>query len=163
MVPFDQLQNILRTPADVTISNVDEDAKAGGLPYTFLRGGCKLEKLQQSLWKTLWKSYGWRYTCAGTNSSTSRNVWLCIAKYIYKIIPRNVVYKVHQQLNGKIDCGIIIGQNTIKQWNWKLQLHAVTRECWAKESRNKRRHNIWFHLHEAQKQAKLNYCSGICA
>lgn len=38
MVTFDQLQNILRTPADVTISNVDEDVKAGGLPYTFLGG-----------------------------------------------------------------------------------------------------------------------------
>ena len=59
----------------------------------------------------------------GTNNSTSRNVCLCIARYIYKNSPRSVVYKVLQQLNGKIDHfffgkidhDTIIGQNTKKQ------------------------------------------------
>lgn len=112
-LPLDYQQNILRTAEKTTLSNVGEDGEPWGLPYTvpgpvnwISHFGRQCVPMSYDLedTHTLGPAIPLLETCATHSSET---------------IPSGMAYKVHQQLNGKIYCGIIIWQNAIKQWAWK--------------------------------------------
>lgn len=152
LVSFDHLQNISGTLqyhyniADTTISSVGEDVESWGL----------LDTVSGGVSGNFGRQFGMMsYAYSVTSNCTSRNVCLRTARHTYKNSPSSVVCKVYQQLNEKINCGVIVGKSTRKQWNWEnsssLHYMSVKTECWAKESRHERRQTI-FYVPIAQKQ-----------
>lgn len=90
------------------------------------------------------------------------------ARYTCKNIPSNFVVKFINSWIEKINSGIIISQDTAKQWYWKnyksLQLHEYHKRNVEEKNPDTKGGMIYDSTYiKLRDREKLNECMGICA